>query len=83
MVLRCLYSPIPQRSRGRLWTVSEFRYVKEKLRASTLRGKIYFRLGEFLRTGKELSSDNQEEGEISCKFDEPSKCSCQISAGDT
>jgi hypothetical protein len=59
-------APIPQRSRGRLWTVSEFRRVGENCRASTLRSKFYFRLGELLRTGKEEEprSENQEQEDI-------------------
>ncbi len=58
--------PIRQRSPGRLWTVSEFRYIRENCRASTLTSKFYFWLGEFLRTGKEEESwsDNQEEEHV-------------------
>jgi hypothetical protein len=61
---------LPPRSqgRGRLWTVLESRRVGENCRASTLRSKFYFRLGdwEFLRTGKEEDSrsDNQEQEDI-------------------
>jgi hypothetical protein len=44
----------------------ELRGIGEKCRARTLKSKFYFRLGEFLRTGKEEESrsDNQEQEDI-------------------
>jgi len=56
---------LSQRIRGRLWTVVEFLRVGKICQASTL-SKLYFRLGVFLRTGKEeeFRSGNQEQEDI-------------------